>query len=59
MTEPETHCLYNQCADRDRCYCPPAGTYAFTARLMAGPNPTPEEGEFWDNWKDDMKARDL
>jgi hypothetical protein len=26
-----------------------------TARLMAGPNPTDEEAEFWDSWKDEMK----
>jgi hypothetical protein len=34
---------------------PPIGTYAFTARMMAGPNPTQEEAEFWDRWKDEMK----
>jgi hypothetical protein len=34
---------------------PPIGTYAFTARMMAGPNPTDEEAEFWDMWKEDMK----
>lgn len=27
------------------------------ARMMAGPNPSPEEGEFWDSWKDEMKER--
>lgn len=26
-----------------------------TARMMAGPNPSEEEGEFWDRWKDEMK----
>ena len=31
------------------------GTYAYTARMMAGPNPSREEGEFWDSWKDQMK----
>lgn len=25
------------------------------ARLMAGPNPSAEEGAFWDAWKDEMK----
>ena len=34
---------------------PEPGTYAYTARLMAGPNPSAEEGEFWDRWKDEMK----
>ena len=34
---------------------PQPGTYAYTARLMAGPNPSAEEGEFWDRWKDEMK----
>lgn len=38
---------------------PQPGTWAHTARLLAGPNPTPEEAEFWDNWKDEMKERDL
>lgn len=30
---------------------------AMVARIMAGPNPTEEEAEFWDNWKDEMKER--
>lgn len=30
---------------------------ALVARIMAGPNPTEEEAEFWDNWKDEMKER--
>jgi len=34
---------------------PDPGTWAFTARMMAGPNPTEEEAEFWNNWKDEMK----
>ena len=34
---------------------PPAGSWAATARMMAGPNPSREEGEFWDRWKDEMK----
>ena len=34
------------------------GSYAFTALMMAGPNPTEEEAAFWDNWKEDMKMRD-
>jgi len=34
---------------------PHPGTWAATARLMAGPNPTAEEAEFWDRWKDEMK----
>lgn len=34
---------------------PPAGSWAATARMMAGPNPSDEEGEFWDRWKDEMK----
>ncbi len=38
---------------------PPAGSWAATARLMAGPNPTDEEGEFWDRWKDEMKMKEL
>ena len=29
--------------------------YYVTARLMAGSNPTEEEAEFWDNWKDEMR----
>jgi len=31
---------------------------ALVARFMAGPNPTEEEAEFWDNWKDEMKERE-
>ena len=27
------------------------------ARMMAGPNPSDEEGAFWDSWKDEMKER--
>ena len=38
---------------------PAPGTYAYTARLMAGPNPTDEEAEFWDDWKEQMKAGTL
>ena len=34
---------------------PPPGSYAATARAMAGLNPPNEDGEFWDNWKDEMK----
>jgi len=36
---------------------PPAGSYAATARMMAGPSPSAEEGEYWDRWKDEMKER--
>ena len=32
---------------------------AAVARMMAGPNPTEEEAEFWDAWKDEMKEGDL
>jgi|TARA_Y100000310_G_C20638910_1_gene792775 hypothetical protein len=35
-----------------------AGTFAHTAMMMAGPNPSEEEGEFWDNWKEEMKMQD-
>jgi len=38
---------------------PQPGTWAHTARMMAGPNPSEEEGEFWDRWKDEMKDRDM
>jgi hypothetical protein len=38
---------------------PKPGTWAHTARMMAGPNPSEEEGEFWDRWKDEMKDRDM
>ena len=34
---------------------PPVGSWAATARMMAGPNPSDEEAEFWDRWKDEMK----
>ena len=34
---------------------PPIGSWAATARIMAGPNPTEEDGEFWDRWKEEMK----
>ena len=54
-----TECFFNRCNDKERCTCPQAGTFAFTAWLMAGPNPSPEEGAFWDNWKDEMKEGDL
>lgn len=37
----------------------PIGSWAETARLMAGFNPSDEEAEFWDNWKDEMKERVL
>jgi len=37
---------------------PPAGSWAATARMMAGSNPSAEEGEFWDQWKEEMKMRD-
>ncbi len=36
---------------------PEPGTLAHTARMMAGSNPSEEEGEFWDRWKDEMKDR--
>lgn len=36
---------------------PPPGTWAATARMMAGRNPSAAEGEFWDRWKDEMKER--
>ena len=36
-------------------YEPEPGTWAATARMMAGPNPSAEEAEFWDRWKDQMK----
>jgi len=52
-------CVLGRCNNKDECNCPPMGTYAFTAFLMAGPNPTEEEGDFWDNWKDEMKDRDF
>lgn len=32
---------------------------AMVARIMAGPNPTEEEAEFWDRWKDEMKEGEL
>jgi len=38
---------------------PKPGTWAHTARMMAGPNPSEEEGEFWDRWKDEMRDRDM
>jgi hypothetical protein len=31
---------------------------AFTALNMAGPNPTKEEADFWNNWKEEMKMKD-
>jgi hypothetical protein len=37
---------------------PTPGSWAATARMMAGSNPSAEEGEFWDRWKDEMKERD-
>ena len=37
---------------------PAPGSWAATARMMAGSNPSAEEGEFWDRWKDEMKERD-
>jgi hypothetical protein len=37
---------------------PPLGSWAATARMMAGPNPTKEEAEFWNRWKDEMKEGD-
>lgn len=52
-------CYFDRCVDKDRCTCPQPGTYAFTAWLMAGSSPTPEEGAFWDRWKDEMKEGDL
>lgn len=36
---------------------PPAGSYAATARTMAGADPSAEVGEMWDRWKDEMKER--
>jgi hypothetical protein len=36
---------------------PPPGSFAATARMMAGPNPSNEEAAFWDAWKDEMKER--
>lgn len=36
---------------------PSIGSLAYTARMMAGPNPSDDEGEFWDRWKDEMKER--
>jgi hypothetical protein len=38
---------------------PPVGTYAFTARLMAETLSDPDDPDFWDRWKDEMKDRDL
>ena len=38
---------------------PPVGTYAFTARLMAETFSDPDDPDFWDRWKDEMKDRDL
>jgi hypothetical protein len=52
------HCFFNRCEEGEPCRCPQAGTWAFTARLMAGSNPSEEEGDFWDRWKDEMKERD-
>lgn len=49
-------CFFNRC--EGECRCPAPGTYAFTAWLMAGVGHGPvseEDGEFWDNWKDEMK----
>ena len=51
-------CFFNRCNDKDICTCPQAGTYAFTAWLMADPS-DPDDCEFWDHWKDEMKERDL
>ena len=34
---------------------PAPGSWAATARAMAGSNPSPEEGEFWDAWKEERK----
>lgn len=50
-------CFFNRC--KGVCTCPTPGTYAFTARLMAGDNPSEEEAEFWDRWKDEMKEGGL
>jgi hypothetical protein len=35
---------------------PPAGTYALTAWLMAQGGDE-DDGDFWDDWKDEMKER--
>ena len=34
------------------------GSCAFTALIMAGPNPSDEEADYWDSWKEEMKMRD-
>jgi hypothetical protein len=34
---------------------PAPGTYAFTARIMAGIDPSFD----WDSWKDEMKEKDM
>jgi hypothetical protein len=36
---------------------PPMGSYAFTAMIMAGLGG--DDDMDWDEWKDDMKERDL
>jgi hypothetical protein len=43
----------SDCPDHMRGVTP--GTFAFTARMMAGPNPSREAGEFWDRWKNQQK----
>ena len=45
--------------DREQDNMPPVGTYAFTARLMAETLSDPDDPDFWDRWKDEMKDRDL
>ncbi len=45
--------------DREQDNMPPVGTYAFTARLMAETFSDPDDPDFWDRWKDEMKDRDL
>ena len=45
--------------DREQDNMTPVGTYAFTARLMAETLSDPDDPDFWDRWKDEMKDRDL
>lgn len=55
-------CFFKRCGDKEACTCPQPGTFAFTAWLMAGVADGPvseEDGEFWDNWKEEMKEAEL
>jgi hypothetical protein len=50
---------YQDERELERDNMPPVGTYAFTARLMAETLSDPDDPDFWDRWKDEMKDRDL